>query len=148
MAKIHISSGGVIYKIFPKNKIEILLLHQRISHKWHLPKGTQEGKESLERTALREVQEETGLKAEIEKYLCKLPSLKEDGSPKITHYFLMKPVEGDFDGRSHEDKNKYDRMEWVEIEKAKKLLLLKKFKEFEDEKNAVEAAEKAIKEKT
>ena len=60
----------------------------------------------------------------------------------------MKPVEGDFDGRSHEDKNKYDRMEWVEIEKAKKLLLLKKFKEFEDEKNAVEAAEKAIKEKT
>ena len=55
----------------------------------------------------------------------------------------MKPVEGDFDGRSHEDKNKYDKIEWVEIEKAKKLL--KKFKEFEDEKNAVEVAEKIIK---
>ena len=71
------------------------------------------------------------------------PTPKEDGGPKITHYFLMKPVEGDFDGRSHEDKNKYDKIEWVEIEKAKKLL--KKFKEFEDEKNAVEVAEKIIK---
>ena len=145
MTKPHISSGGVIYRILPKNKIEVLLLHQRISRKWHLPKGTHEGQESLEETALREVEEETGLKVEIEKYLGKLPSLKEDGSPKITHYFLMKPGEGNFDGRSHEDKDKYDRVKWVEIEKAKKLL--KEFREFEEEKDAVGMAEKAIKEK-
>lgn len=145
MAKIHISSGGVIYRVGPQNKIEILLLHQRISKKWHLPKGTQEGKESLKKTALREVEEETGFKVEIEKYLCKLPSLKEDGSSKITHYFLMKPVEGDFDGRSQEDKNKYDRIEWVEIEKAKKLL--SEFKDFEKEEEIVGVAERFIKEK-
>lgn len=58
MKKPHISSGGVIYRILPKNKIEVLLIHQRISHKWHLPKGTHEGKESLEETALRETEEE------------------------------------------------------------------------------------------
>lgn len=99
----------------------------------------------MEKTVLREVEEETGLKVEIEKYLGKLPSLKEDGSPKITHYFLMKLGEGDFNKRSHEDKDKYDRVEWVEIEKAKELL--SEFREFEEEKDAVEMAEKAIKEK-
>lgn len=143
MTKVHISSGGVIYRISPENKIEVLLLHQRVSRKWHLPKGTQEGKESLEKTALREVEEETGLKVEIEKYLCKLPSLKEDGRQKITHYFLMKAVKGDFDGRSHEDKNKYDMIEWVEIEKAKQLL--REFTEFEKEEDILEKAEKIIK---
>jgi len=131
MEKVHISSGGVIYRITPKNKIEILLLHQRISHKWHLPKGTQKHGENLEQTALREVREETGCEVIIEKYLGKLPSFKEDKTPKITHYFLMKVVNGNFNGRSDEDKNKYDKIEWVEIEKAKKLL--KKFTEFEKE---------------
>ena len=57
----------------------------------------------------------------------------------------MKPGEEDFDGRSHEDRDKYDRIEWVEIEKAKKLL--SEFREFEEEKDAVRMAEKAIEEK-
>jgi len=140
MAKVHISSGGVIYRITPKKQIEILLLHKK-NGKWHLPKGTQKEGESLEKTVLREVKEETGIEAEIEKYLGKLPSLKEDGSPKITHYFLMKPIGKELDIFNHEEK--YDKVEWVEIKKANKLL--KEFREFEEEKKAVEAAEKIIK---
>jgi len=135
MIKTHISSGGVIYRINPENKIEVLLLHQRVSKKWHLPKGTQEQGEDLEQTALREVREETGYEVEIEKYLGKLSSVKENGTPKITHYFLMKAVNGNSNGRSDEDKNKYDKVEWIEIERAKKLL--KEFTEFEREEEVI-----------
>jgi 8-oxo-dGTP diphosphatase len=129
MNKPHISSGGVIYRISDKNQREILLLHKK-NGKWHLPKGTQEKGEGLEETALREVKEETGFEAEIEKYLGKLSSVKENGTPKITHYFLMKPTKkiGDYE-------KKYDKLEWVEIEEAKKLL--KEFTEFEKEEKII-----------
>lgn len=138
MAKTHISSGGVIYRIVPKKQIEILLLYRKRTNSWHLPKGTQEKGENLEKTALREVAEETGFEAKIEKYLSKLPSLKEDKTPKITHYYLMKPIKKIAD-HDHE----YNETKWVEINKAKKLL--KEFTEFEKEEKIVEVAERVIK---
>lgn len=133
MINTHISSGGVVYKISDKNQIEILLLHRKETDSWHLPKGTQKEGEDLAKTALREVQEETGYEVEIEKYLGKLPSLNEDKEPKITHYYLMKPVSGKLEIGDHKDK--YDKVEWVEISKAKKLL--KKFTEFEKEEEII-----------
>ncbi len=141
MAKIHISSGGVVYKISEKNQIEILLLHRKETGSWHLPKGTQEDGESLIDTAMREIKEETGLEVEIEKYLGKLISLKEDKTPKITHYFLMKPIGKELDIFNHEDK--YDKVEWLEIKKVKKLL--SEFRDFEREEEIIEVAEKIIK---
>jgi len=136
--KIHISSGGIIYKIFPNKEIRILLLYRKRTNSWHLPKGTKENKESLEKTALREVTEETGYKVEKEKYLGKLPSFKEDKTPKITHYYLMKPVK-----RLANHDKEHDRLEWVGIEKAKKLL--SQFRKFEKEEEIVEVAEKILK---
>ena len=139
-SRTHISSGGVVYKISDKNQIEILLLHRKETDSWHLPKGTQKEGEDLAKTALREVREETGLDVEIEKYLGKLPSLNEDRESKITHYYLMKPIGRELEIFNHEDK--YDRVEWMELEKAKKLL--SKFKEFEKEEEIIEKAEKII----
>lgn len=140
MEKVHISSGGVIYRISDKNQIEILLLHKKNGSR-HLPKGTQKEGESLEKTALREIKEETGIEAEIEKYLGKLPSLNEDGETKVSHYYLMKPCGGKIGIRK--DEHNFDKVEWIEIKKAKKLL--KKFTEFEKEEKIVEKAEKIIK---
>lgn len=143
MIDTHISRGGVIYKVSENNQIEILLLHKKETDSWHLPKGTQKEGESLTDTVLREVKEETGFQVKIEKYLGNLPSLKEDNSPKLTHYYLMKPIGKELEIFNHEEK--YDRVEWVEIKKAKKLL--SEFKEFEKEEEILEVAEKFIKKK-
>jgi len=143
MDKTHISSGGVIYKVSENNQIKILLLHRKETDSWHLPKGTQNEGEDLIKTAMREVKEETGLDVDIEKYLGTLPSLKEDGAQKLTHYYLMKPIGRELDIFNHEEK--YDKVEWLEIEKAKKLL--SEFKEFEKEEEIVGVAERFIKEK-
>ena len=60
------SAGAVIFRR-EKDKIKYLLLHypsatRRPNDYWDLPKGHIEGKEKIEETARREVEEETGLK--------------------------------------------------------------------------------------
>lgn len=58
-----ISSGGVVF-----NKDKVLIL-QRKNGNWVLPKGHVEEGENIEKTAEREVEEETGIKARIINYV-------------------------------------------------------------------------------
>ncbi len=95
--RTHVSSGAVVAK-HERGAYKVLVMYRRATKSWHLPKGTQKGKETLEETALREVQEETGLTVELGDYLGKLHSVIERGRkkvPKETHYFLAHPVGGD-----------------------------------------------------
>jgi 8-oxo-dGTP pyrophosphatase MutT (NUDIX family) len=57
-----ISAGGVVFRNV--GHIEILLIHDRFGA-ITLPKGKQEAGESIEETALREIEEETGVIGEI-----------------------------------------------------------------------------------
>ena len=81
---IHEKSCGVVVFYCPEkevdlNECEFLLLHYPEGH-WDLPKGHVEQNEDEEKTALRELEEETGIKeGDI------LPEFKE----KI-HYFFRK----------------------------------------------------------
>lgn len=84
------SCGGVV--IF---RGKILLLYKNVRNKyegWVLPKGTVEEGEEHSETALREVMEETGVKASIIKYIGKsqytFSTLKEE-VVKDVHWFLM-----------------------------------------------------------
>jgi 8-oxo-dGTP pyrophosphatase MutT (NUDIX family) len=86
------SSGGVIMD----SENRVLVLHRKQEGTWVLPKGRVEPGESLRQTALREVEEETGLKS--------LRIVREIGLvryiffwrpdnvnyKKTVHYFLMR----------------------------------------------------------
>ena len=85
-----VSCGGVV--IF---RGKILLLYKNYHNRyegWVLPKGTVENNECYEETALREVYEETGVKAKIVEYIGKseysfnTPSGMVD---KEVHWYLM-----------------------------------------------------------
>ena len=84
------SCGGVV--IF---RGKILLLYKNYRNKyegWVLPKGTVESGESYEETALREVKEESGAKAEIIKYVGKSQysfSVPGDTVEKDVHWYLI-----------------------------------------------------------
>ena len=84
------SCGGVV--IF---RGKILVLYKNYKNKyegWVLPKGTVEDGEEYKDTALREVLEETGVKAEIIKYIGKSQysfSTAEDIVSKDVHWYLM-----------------------------------------------------------
>lgn len=84
------SCGGIV--IF---RGKILLLYKNIHNKyegWVLPKGTVEAGESHEETALREVLEESGAKAQIIKYVGKSSytfNIPGDEVNKDVHWYLM-----------------------------------------------------------
>lgn len=95
------SAGGIVYKKdFDKT---LWLIVQHSSHKgWVFPKGLvgdNVKNESMETAALREVQEEGGVKTRI---IVKLPKIinysyqwKEDLIHKTVHYYLMEYISGD-----------------------------------------------------
>lgn len=84
------SCGGVV--IF---RGKILLLYKNYRNKyegWVLPKGTVEEGEEHSQTALREVQEETGVSATIIKYIGKSNytfNAADDVVKKDVHWYLM-----------------------------------------------------------
>ena len=84
------SCGGVV--IF---RGKILVLYKNFKNKyegWVLPKGTVEEGEDHKETALREVKEETGVSAQIIKYVGKSQytfSVPSDVVDKEVHWYLM-----------------------------------------------------------
>ena len=84
------SCGGVV--IF---RGKILLLYKNYKNKyegWVLPKGTVEAGEEYKDTAMREVYEETGVKATLMKYIGKSQysfTVPEDVVEKTVHWYLM-----------------------------------------------------------
>lgn len=61
----HIYSAGIITYTTDNNETSYLLLHYNAGH-WDFPKGKMEPGETKQETALRELQEETGLAAHLD----------------------------------------------------------------------------------
>lgn len=86
-----VSCGGVVIY-----RGKILLLYKNFRNRyegWVLPKGTVEKGEEYPDTALREVKEESGVRASIVKYVGKSEytfTVPEDTVEKDVHWYLMK----------------------------------------------------------
>lgn len=117
------SAGGVVIRHSETGPELVLGLRHRNrrSAAWSLPKGTPDGDETPEQTALREVAEETGLEVRI------LDSIGDihyrfvrDGCriDKTVHYFLMEATGGDLAGHDHE----FDEVRWVAVGEADELM--------------------------
>lgn len=107
-AKIEMSAGGIVYK--KKGKKTLWLITQHSQHKgWVFPKGLvgdEEKNESPQQAALREVEEEGGIKAKIVNhqpvethYTYRWPAdtagEEETLVKKTVFYFLMEYISGD-----------------------------------------------------
>jgi phosphohistidine phosphatase SixA len=93
----------------------VLLAHRPRYGDWTLPKGKAEPGESDEDCALREVQEETGLRCEL---LFGLPStFYEDsrGRSKRVRYWAMRPLGGEF--APHDE---VDELRWLTVAEAER----------------------------
>src|SRR5579883_1614659 len=97
--------------------IEVVLVGRSSSGIWALPKGTPHKGESVEQVALREVNEETGLKTRI---LANIGSVHYSfvrnnlRYQKEVRYFLMEAIGGDTSLHDHE----YDEVRWFPISEA------------------------------
>jgi 8-oxo-dGTP pyrophosphatase MutT (NUDIX family) len=119
-AKIPVSKagGGLVYN----KKGEVLFIYR--NGKWDLPKGGTEKGEEIEDTAMREVEEETGVnQLEIKEKLQKTYHIfKRNGKYKlkITHWFKMQSTfEGTPIGQIEEG---IEKVAWLNSEQIKEAL--------------------------
>lgn len=101
MIKHEISAGGIVYKK-EGEKIYWLICQHSAHHGWVFPKGLVgdlKKEEKMEEAALRETEEEGGVKAKIIKKLSKPVSyfyrFENQLIKKTVYYFLMEYVSGD-----------------------------------------------------
>ena len=116
------SAGGVVYRTID-GVIETVLCGRNTPRQWSLPKGTPDNDETVAETALREVNEETGLRVKILQHLGIISYWfvrTNDGvrCHKIVHYFLMQPVSGSIQKHDHE----FDEVRWFPGEEAVRIL--------------------------
>jgi 8-oxo-dGTP pyrophosphatase MutT (NUDIX family) len=110
------AAGGVVVRDGEGGR-EILVVHRPRYDDWTLPKGKAEPGESDEECALREVEEETGLRCELEQELPSTSYSDAHGRPKRVRYWLMRPVAGELHF-AHE----VDRAQWLPRDEAARLL--------------------------
>jgi 8-oxo-dGTP diphosphatase len=96
---------------------EVLLVHRPKYDDWSFPKGKCEEGESDEACALREVEEETGLRCELIDELGQTSYRDAKGRPKIVRYWRMRAVTGEF--VPHEE---VDEIRWETPEDAARVL--------------------------
>ena len=81
----------------------MLLVHRPRYNDWALPKGKAEPGESDEACALREVEEETGLRCRLDRELGEVSYRDAGGRAKTVRYFSMRPVSGEFGANDEVD---------------------------------------------
>ena len=95
----------------------VALVHRPRYDDWTLPKGKLDPPESFEEAAVREVQEETGIRGRLVREL-RATTYNVNGRPKIVRYWLMDVEhEGQF-----VPNDETDQLRWVTPEEAMQLL--------------------------
>lgn len=95
----------------------VLVVHRPRYDDWSFPKGKAADGETDEECALREVEEETGLRCELLDEVASTSYTDGRGRPKRVRYWLMRPVGGEL-AFHHE----VDRARWVPVAEARELL--------------------------
>ena len=117
------SAGGIVVRYEGTQPYLVVGMRRRDRDgvTWTLPKGTPQGSETREATALREVTEETGLDVRIVRPLASIDyTFVQHGTRihKTVHYFVMEPVGGDLSGHDHE----FEDVRWIRFDEAPGLL--------------------------
>jgi 8-oxo-dGTP diphosphatase len=86
------AAGGVVVR--DRDGVEVLIVHRPRYDDWSFPKGKALPGETDEACAVREVEEETGLRCELGPELPPTEYLDARGRPKRVRYWLMRPIGG------------------------------------------------------
>jgi 8-oxo-dGTP diphosphatase len=110
------AGGGLVVRPAESGSV-VALVHRPRYDDWSFPKGKLDRGESFEEGALREVEEEIGLRCRLGRELSPVTYRDPKGRSKVVRYWLMEPIEGEF-VPSHE----VDEMRWLPVPDAEQLL--------------------------
>ncbi len=104
------AAGGVVWRRSAPGRLEVLLVHRPRYDDWSLPKGKLDPGETHRHAALREVEEETGLRCEADAELQAVRYRDRKGRPKRVRYWAMVPLDGEFSVN-----DEVDEVRWVDV---------------------------------
>jgi 8-oxo-dGTP diphosphatase len=107
------ASGGVVWRRGDRG-IEVALVHRPKYDDWSFPKGKLDPGESWEEAALREVEEEIGLRCRLGHELPPAAYTDPKGRAKVVRYWLMAPLDGVFAASAE-----VDEMRWLPAAEAR-----------------------------
>jgi 8-oxo-dGTP diphosphatase len=107
-----LAAGGLI-----RRRGRVALVHRPKYDDWTLPKGKLDPGESFEQAAVREVEEETGLRCRLGRELTSSRYRDSQDRPKLVRYWLMEPESGAF-----VPNREVDELRWVAPREALELL--------------------------
>jgi 8-oxo-dGTP pyrophosphatase MutT (NUDIX family) len=96
---------------------EIALVHRPKYDDWTFPKGKLDPGETDEQAAVREVAEETGLDARLDRELPRVRYRDASGRDKVVRYWTMTPTGGGF-----RPNREVDELRWLPLGEAATLL--------------------------
>jgi 8-oxo-dGTP diphosphatase len=110
------AAGGIVVRS-GSGGIEVAVVHRPKYDDWSFPKGKLEAGENHLAAALREVQEETGLRCRVRGPAGTSTYRDRFDRPKEVRYWLMEPIDGSF-----ATTREVDELRWVDLAGAAQLL--------------------------
>jgi len=108
------AAGGVVCRLGADGVLEVLLVHRGHYDDWTVPKGKVEEGETDEACAVREVEEETGVRARLLEELGCVRWRDRYDRPKVARYWRMEAV----DASAARPQNEVDEVAWLSVEDA------------------------------
>jgi 8-oxo-dGTP diphosphatase len=115
------AGGGVVRRRGNDGEYEFAIVHRPKYDDWSLPKGKVDEGESDEQAALREVEEETGVRCTLGPEVGVVQYRDGKGRPKHVRYWLMEPVDAGEPAKFRPN-HEIDDLRWCSAADAGKLL--------------------------
>ena len=118
---IVVAAGAICWRIMD-GKLRILLVHRAAHQDVSLPKGKVDPGETPPQTAVREIEEETGLRVALGVPLTTIGYTLSDGREKVVHYWAAEVDEDMHAASTFRSNAEIGSLEWVGLGAARKKL--------------------------
>jgi 8-oxo-dGTP diphosphatase len=115
------AAGAVVWRPAVHDRAEVLLIHRPRYDDWTFPKGKLQPGEHAIAAAVREVEEETGVRIRLGPPLPAARYRLRDGGQKVVRYWSAIPL-GDSDAVDFQPSREVDRRGWFSLRQAARQL--------------------------
>ena len=121
-----LAAGGVVWRKGDDGRPEFAVIYRPKYDDWTLPKGKLDPGETFEQAALREVEEETGLRCRLGKRLGDTHYRDRHDRPKLVQWWAMEaePGSGEFTPN-----DEVSELEWLSPADARRRLMYERDRE-------------------